>query len=152
MERLGGGDKPTVVIDFSHTPGALSVAIDAVRVHCARELWVVFGCGGDRDRGKRVPMAQASQCADHVVLTDDNPRTEGSANIIDEVMQGFAQPDEITVIADRAKAIAFALQQAQAGDLVLIAGKGHEDYQIVGTQRLHFSDREQAQLALERVA
>ena len=152
MERLGGGSKPTVVIDYSHTPGALRVAINAVRVHCARELWVVFGCGGDRDKGKRVPMAQVAQTADHIVVTDDNPRTEGSAQIISELMQGFDNPDEVSVIADRAEAIAFALQRAQVGDLVLIAGKGHEDYQIVGTQRLHFSDREHAQLQLESVA
>lgn len=144
MERLGGGNKPTVVIDFSHTPNALHVAIEAVRVHCLERLWVVFGCGGDRDKGKRAPMAAAAEAADHVVLTDDNPRTERSESIISDVMQGFVHPDKVTVIADRADAIRHALTHARAGDLVLIAGKGHEDYQIIGTQKQHFSDREQA--------
>lgn len=149
MERLGGGNQPTVVIDFSHTPGALQVAIDAVRVHCANELWVVFGCGGDRDTGKRAPMAKAAQAADHIVVTDDNPRTESSDSIISEVMRGFTDRSRVTVIADRALAISHALTQAHKGDLVLIAGKGHEDYQIIGTVKHHFSDREQAWQALE---
>lgn len=149
MERLGGADKPTVVIDYSHTPGALQVAIAAVRVHCKGQLWVVFGCGGDRDTGKRAPMAIAAQAADHVVLTDDNPRTESSESIIKDVLSGFESLDKVKVIADRGEAIAHALSRACAGDLVLIAGKGHEDYQIVGTQRYHFSDREQALAALE---
>ena len=144
MERLGGGDKPTVVIDFSHTPNALTVAIEAVRVHCTNRLWVVFGCGGDRDKGKRAPMASASEAADHIVLTDDNPRTERSETIINDVMQGFADHHKVTVIADRADAIRHAINRAEPGDLVLIAGKGHEDYQIVGAQKHHFSDREQA--------
>ncbi len=149
MERLGGGDKPTVVIDYSHTPGALQVAIDAVRVHCANELWVVFGCGGDRDTGKRAPMARAARSADCVVVTDDNPRTEDSASIINEVMKGFDDLSRVTVIADRALAIRHALTHTKKGDLVLIAGKGHEDYQIIGTVRQPFSDREQAWQALE---
>ena len=149
MERHGGGDKPTVVIDFSHTPGALQVAINAVRVHCRASLWVVFGCGGDRDRGKRAPMAKAAQVAEHVVLTDDNPRTESSDAIIRDAMAGFDDPEKVVVIPDRAAAIRFAVTQAVSGDLVLIAGKGHEDYQIVGTQKHHFSDREQALAALE---
>ncbi len=144
MERLGGGDKPTVVIDFSHTPNALTVAIEAVRVHCLKQLWVVFGCGGDRDKGKRAPMAAAAEAADHAVLTDDNPRTESSVAIIGDVMQGFVHPEKVTVIADRADAIRHAISHARVGDLVLIAGKGHEDYQIIGTQKHHFSDREQA--------
>ncbi|MFK8080851.1 MAG: UDP-N-acetylmuramoyl-L-alanyl-D-glutamate--2,6-diaminopimelate ligase [Granulosicoccus sp.] len=148
MERLGGGDKPTVVIDYSHTPNALQLAIASVRVHCAKRLWVVFGCGGDRDQGKRAPMARAAQTADYVVLTDDNPRTEISANIISDVLKGFDSTENVTVIADRAQAIRHALLSAQAGDLVLIAGKGHEDYQIVGAEKLYFSDREQAQLLL----
>lgn len=149
MERLGGAGKPTVVIDFSHTPGALQLAIAAVKVHCEGQLWVVFGCGGDRDKGKRAPMATAAQAADYIVLTDDNPRTESSDGIIQDVLRGFDTLEKVTVIADRGQAIAHALAQARAGDLVLIAGKGHEDYQIVGTQRHHFSDREQALAALE---
>lgn len=148
MERFGGDDQPTVVVDFCHTPQALEVALNAVRVHASKEIWVVFGCGGDRDSGKRSGMARAAEAADHVVLTDDNPRTEQSQAIIDDAMAGFEKPDAVHVIADRSKAIQFAVSQADAGDLVLIAGKGHEDYQIIGTTRYHFSDREQALLAL----
>ncbi len=124
------------------------VAIDAVRIHCQKRLWVVFGCGGDRDNGKRAPMAKAAEAADHVIVTDDNPRTESSEDIIHDVMQGFDDPSRVTVIPNRADAINHALAMASAGDLVLIAGKGHEDYQIIGSQKHHFSDREQAQQAL----
>lgn len=149
MERFGGEHKPTVVVDFSHTPQALSVAIEAARLHCAGRLWVVFGCGGDRDPGKRAPMAAAAEAADHVILTDDNPRTEASQNIIDQAMKGFRHPDAITVIADRAAAIHHAVTTAQPDDLVLVAGKGHEDYQIIGTTRHPFSDRAHVVSALE---
>lgn len=149
MELLGGAGQAKVVIDYSHTPDALKAAISSVRHHCAKQLWVVFGCGGDRDTGKRAAMARAAQAADHIVLTDDNPRTESSANIISDVLEGFDNAQEVAVIADRADAIRHALANAKAGDLVLIAGKGHENYQIVGSKRYHFSDREQAQAALE---
>lgn len=152
MERLGGDDKPTVVVDYCHTPQALSVAIDAVRIHASQQVWVVFGCGGDRDAGKRPAMAKASEAADHVVLTDDNPRHEKSQSIFDDAMGGFSDPESVHVIADRAQAIRFAIGHATAGDLVLIAGKGHEDYQIVGATRHYFSDREQALLALEQAS
>ena len=149
MERFGGEHVPTVVVDFSHTPQALSTAIEAVRVHCKGKLWVVFGCGGDRDAGKRAPMATAAEQADYVVLTDDNPRTESSLDIINEVMKGFSNPSVVTVIAERAKAIKHAVQQAQADDLVLVAGKGHEDYQIIGKTKFPFSDRAEVLAALE---
>ncbi len=149
MERLGGGQQPTVVIDYCHTPGALQVAIEATRAHCAKSLWVVFGCGGDRDTGKRIPMAKAAEAADRIILTDDNPRTENSSSIIEQVMSGFTQPASVTVISDREQAIRYALVNATKGDLILVAGKGHEDYQIVGTERLQFSDREVSLAALE---
>ena len=149
MERFGGENLPTVVVDFSHTPQALSTAIESVRIHCKAQLWVVFGCGGDRDPGKRAPMATAAESADHVVLTDDNPRTESSLDIITATMQGFANPDAVVVIADRAKAIRHAVQNAQADDLVLIAGKGHEDYQIIGKTKHPFSDRAEVLAALK---
>jgi len=152
MERLGQSGQPTVVIDFSHTPQALSVAIDAVRVHCHGSLWVVFGCGGDRDPGKRAPMAAAAEAADHVVLTDDNPRTERSEDIIADALKGFGNPEAVCVIADRAQAIAHAIRHAANDDLILIAGKGHEDYQIVGTTRHSFSDRVEALAALEQAS
>ncbi|MDB4222813.1 UDP-N-acetylmuramoyl-L-alanyl-D-glutamate--2,6-diaminopimelate ligase [Granulosicoccus sp.] len=149
MERFGGENVPTVVVDFSHTPQALSTAIESVRVHCKGKLWVVFGCGGDRDPGKRAPMASAAQSADYVVLTDDNPRTESSIDIINAAMKGFTNPATVTVIADRAKAIKHAVLQAQADDLVLVAGKGHEDYQIIGNTKYPFSDRAEVLAALE---
>lgn len=149
MERLGSEAQPVVVIDFCHTPQALTVAIESVRVHCAGQLWVVFGCGGDRDTGKRAPMARAAEAADHIVLTDDNPRTESSARIIEDTLKGFENQSAVTIIADRASAIRHAVTSACADDLILIAGKGHENYQIVGSTRLPFSDREQALAALE---
>lgn len=152
MERLGSGAQPTVVIDFCHTPQALTVAIESVRVHCVGQLWVVFGCGGDRDTGKRAPMARAAEAADHIVLTDDNPRTESSAKIIEDTLKGFVDKARVTIIADRASAIRHAVTNACADDLILIAGKGHENYQIVGSTRLPFSDRDQALAALELVS
>lgn len=152
MERFGGKDQPTVVVDFSHTPQALSVAIDAVRLHCRGKLWVVFGCGGDRDSGKRAPMARAAEAADFIVLTDDNPRTESSAEIISAIMAGFTDSSRVKVICDRAAAIRYAVFHAQDDDLILIAGKGHEQYQIVGNERLPFSDRAVALSALEEAS
>lgn len=152
MERFTHTGMPTVLVDFSHTPQALSVAISAVQVHCRGQLWLVFGCGGDRDPGKRAPMAKAAEAANHVVLTDDNPRTEQSADIIADVMQGFTAPSRVTVIADRAAAIRHAILNAAQDDLVLIAGKGHEDYQIVGDTRIHFSDAEQVLAVLEQAS
>lgn len=149
MERFGGGNVPTVVVDFSHTPQALSTAIEAVRVHCRGKLWVVFGCGGDRDPGKRAPMAAAAQSADHVVLTDDNPRTESSIDIISAAMKGFTNPAAVVVIADRAKAIRHAIHHAETDDLVLVAGKGHENYQIIGKTKYPFSDKSEVLTALE---
>jgi len=148
MERFGGENVPTVVVDFSHTPQALRTVIEAVRVHCQGTLWVVFGCGGDRDAGKRVPMAIAAQSADRVVLTDDNPRTERSLDIINETLKGFTDPDSVIVIADRAKAIRHAVKHAKPEDLVLVAGKGHEDYQIVGKTKYPFSDSSEVLAAL----
>lgn len=152
MERFGGANHPTVVVDFSHTPQALGVAIESARVHCNGRLWVVFGCGGDRDPGKRAPMAAAAEAADRVVLTNDNPRTEKSQAIFDDVMAGFQNAAQVTVIADRATAIASTIGQAAVDDLILIAGKGHEEYQIIGTTRHAFSDRQQVLAALEKAS
>ena len=152
MQRLGGHNKPTVVIDYSHTPGALSTAIDAVRIHCQRELWVVFGCGGDRDTGKRAPMAKAAEAAEYVVVTNDNPRTEDADSIIKDVLEGFDDKNRVLVIPDRSEAIEHAVLNAHSDDLILIAGKGHENYQVIGTERHHFSDLEHAQAALEKTS
>ncbi len=143
MERLGGGPgQPLAVVDYAHTPHALEQALTALREHGGGRLWCVFGCGGDRDPGKRPLMgAVAERLADRVIVTDDNPRTEPPERIVDGILAGIRRPQAAAVIRDRRAAILGALAEAEVGDLVLIAGKGHEDYQIVGTERSPFSDR-----------
>jgi UDP-N-acetylmuramoyl-L-alanyl-D-glutamate--2,6-diaminopimelate ligase len=138
-----------VVIDYAHTPDALEKALQALHSHCEGELWVVFGCGGDRDRGKRPLMgAVAEKLADRILLTDDNPRSESGDQIIAEILRGITRPAQVLVERSRAAAIRRAIHAARSDDLVLVAGKGHEDYQLVGTQRLAFSDQEQVLDAL----
>lgn len=151
MEPFTKQGGPTVVVDYSHTPGALALALKTLRDYCSQQrsakLIVVFGCGGDRDQGKRALMAQAAeQNADTVIVTNDNPRSEDPQKIIDDIHAGFERPQQ--VIPDRATAIRAAIEMASEHDWVLIAGKGHEDYQLIGEQRLHFSDREQVEEAL----
>jgi UDP-N-acetylmuramoyl-L-alanyl-D-glutamate--2,6-diaminopimelate ligase len=149
MQLFGGGEQPSVVVDYAHTPDALDKALQAARVHCSARLSVVFGCGGDRDRGKRPQMgALAERLADRVYVTDDNPRSESSADIIEEILAGMQHPEAVRLEADRGRAIRQAIGEAVAGDMVLVAGKGHEDYQLVGDLRLHFDDREQVAEAL----
>lgn len=142
MQRLGGTNgQPLAVIDYAHTPHALEQALTALREHGGQRLWCVFGCGGDRDTGKRPLMgAVAEQLADRVIVTDDNPRTEDPDRIVRDIMAGMQHPTAATVIRDRSAAIAHALSAASPADIVLVAGKGHEDYQIIGEQRLPFSD------------
>ena len=153
MERLGGAGRPLVVVDYSHTPDALEHALIAARAHTDKQLICVFGCGGDRDTGKRPQMGKiAERLADKVILTDDNPRTEDGDWIITDILDGMERPSSVLVQRDRAKAIRTAVAQAGAGDLVLVCGKGHENYQLVGDQRLDFSDCEQVLLALEETA
>lgn len=148
MERFGHAKSPTVVVDYAHTPDALQKVLIALRNHCTGQLWCVFGCGGNRDRGKRSVMGQIAQYyADKVVITDDNPRYEDPQAIVADILQGYPSPTAI--IRDRAHAIRYALQQAHIGDIVLVAGKGHEDYQIVGDQRLAFSDRDWVRSSLD---
>ncbi|MEE9332617.1 MAG: UDP-N-acetylmuramoyl-L-alanyl-D-glutamate--2,6-diaminopimelate ligase [Granulosicoccaceae bacterium] len=141
MEQFSAKGRPTVVVDFAHTPQALQSAIAALRDHADGVLWVVFGCGGDRDKGKRLPMGRAAEAANHVIVTDDNPRWESSQSIIDAILSGMQNPQAAIVIADRREAIAYAITTAAENDVVLIAGKGHEDYQINNGKRLPFSDR-----------
>jgi UDP-N-acetylmuramoyl-L-alanyl-D-glutamate--2,6-diaminopimelate ligase len=143
MERFGKPHQPTIIIDYAHTPDALEKALLALSEHKSGtgNLWCVFGCGGNRDKGKRSLMGEVAQrYADKIIITDDNPRHEASQSIIDDILQGCPTP--LAVIPDRYKAIIYALQNAKVGDMVLIAGKGHEDYQEIGNQRLPFSDRE----------
>ncbi len=147
MELVDANVLPVVVIDYAHTPDALEKALQALRNHCQGELWVVFGCGGDRDIGKRAEMGKvADHRADNIVVTSDNPRTESPEKIIDQVLLGITR--DVSVVVDRRDAIRTAIKDAQPNDVILIAGKGHEDYQILGAQRLPFSDQAEARLAL----
>lgn len=143
MEAFRGPASPAlVVVDYAHTPGALAAALSAARAHTAQALWCVFGCGGDRDRGKRPLMGRAAaEGADRVVVTDDNPRSEDPAAIVAEIRAGMSGAAAVRVIHSRTEAIAAAVQGAGPGDTVLVAGKGHEDYQIYGAERRHYSDR-----------
>lgn len=149
MQAYGAEDQPRVVIDYAHTPDALEKALVALRSHCPGRLSVVFGCGGDRDRGKRPLMgAAAYRLADQVILTDDNPRTESGDRIIQEILAGISAAGQVRVERNRAVAIHQAINSAEPGDLVLVAGKGHEDYQLVGQTKLPFDDQEQVLSAL----
>jgi UDP-N-acetylmuramoyl-L-alanyl-D-glutamate--2,6-diaminopimelate ligase len=141
-----------VFVDYAHTDDALVNVINTLKPLCRGKLIVLFGCGGDRDKTKRPRMARAVETmADLAVVTSDNPRTEDPAAIIRDIVAGFENPgaEKIIVEADRAKAIAAAVQMARSGDIVLLAGKGHEDYQIIGTEKRHFSDVEEAARALD---
>ncbi|WML89864.1 UDP-N-acetylmuramoyl-L-alanyl-D-glutamate--2,6-diaminopimelate ligase [Thiothrix lacustris] len=153
MERVAStvrGEQPLVVVDYAHTPGALQQVLKAVRVHTRGRLLCVFGCGGDRDRGKRPLMAKIAESdADVVIITDDNPRSENPQQIFEDIMQGINNKVGVTVEHDRAQAIRLAIRQAQPGDTVLIAGKGHETVQILAHGTVPFDDRIQAAQALQ---
>ncbi len=150
MDLLGGQGLPRVVVDYAHTPDALEKALTAVREHARGRVICVFGCGGDRDRGKRPRMgAVAERLADRVIVTDDNPRGEDGDVIVRQILEGMREPDAVEVERDRARAIERAIGQAASEDLVLVAGKGHETWQLVGGQRIPFSDHEQVRRALQ---
>jgi UDP-N-acetylmuramoyl-L-alanyl-D-glutamate--2,6-diaminopimelate ligase len=151
MEQVKVADTQqiSVIVDYAHTPDSLDNLLKAARPFISGQMICVFGCGGDRDRTKRPLMGKiASDLADQVIVTSDNPRTENPETILADVVAGIPGDRPIQVIADRAEAIAKAIREAQPGDGVLIAGKGHEDYQIIGTEKIHFDDREQARAAL----
>ena len=143
MEVLGGPpERPWVVVDYAHTPDALERVLKTLESAVSGELWCVFGCGGDRDRGKRPMMgAIAADLADRIVLTDDNPRSEDPDRIVDDIRAGMAEHPRVSVIHDRRTALKTAIEGARPGDVVLVAGKGHEAEQLVGTERRVFSDR-----------
>ncbi len=139
----------SVIVDYAHTPDSLENLLKAARPFIRGKMICVFGCGGDRDRTKRPLMGKiAAELADIAVVTSDNPRTEDPEQILADVVAGIPASVEPLVISDRATAIRQAIREAKAGDGVLIAGKGHEDYQILGTEKIHFDDREQAREAL----
>jgi UDP-N-acetylmuramoyl-L-alanyl-D-glutamate--2,6-diaminopimelate ligase len=142
---------PMVVVDYAHTPDALEKALRATRSHTHGALWVVFGCGGDRDAGKRPQMARiAERLADRVCVTSDNPRSESPAQIVADVLQGFSRREAVQVELDRSLAIARTIAAAADRDAVLIAGKGHETWQEIGPEKIPFDDADHARRALER--
>jgi UDP-N-acetylmuramoyl-L-alanyl-D-glutamate--2,6-diaminopimelate ligase len=150
MQRLGGGSRPLVVVDYAHTPDALEKVLAALRPHAKGQLTCLFGCGGDRDRGKRPLMAEVvERLADNVLVTDDNPRSEDPSRIFNDIRAGFVSANAVDFVAGRGQAIAQIIAQASAADVIVLAGKGHEDYQEINGQRQPFSDLEEATKALD---
>lgn len=142
MEVFSAPNKPTVVVDYAHTPDALEKALAAARLHCKGQLWCVFGCGGDRDKGKRPLMgAAAEEWADKIIITDDNPRSEDPIDIINDIMAGLLDSSRALAIPGRPEAVTNTILQASPDDVIVLAGKGHEDYQIIGNRKLDYSDR-----------
>ena len=147
------GDVPTVVVDYAHTPQALMSVLKVLREQCEGKLWCVFGCGGNRDQGKRKLMAQAvEQFADVAVVTNDNPRFEDPEKITDEIVAGFSSTSNYLLLHDRKNAIEYAIQHADENDVVLVAGKGHEAVQIIKHEHLPFDDKKIASNALQSKA
>ncbi|RUM93900.1 MAG: UDP-N-acetylmuramoyl-L-alanyl-D-glutamate--2,6-diaminopimelate ligase [Thiothrix sp.] len=152
MERFGGGVYPLVVVDYAHTPDAMEKALLALRTHTSGKLVCVFGCGGDRDWGKRPQMGEiVERHTDFAIITDDNPRSEDPSVIVKQIRAGLQRPRKMPVIHDRFSAIETALEIAVPGDCVLIAGKGHEECQIIEDERVAFSDRQVVSDWLKRV-
>jgi len=152
MEMFGGSDRaPLAIVDYAHTPDALAKALRAARLHCRGQLRIVFGCGGDRDAGKRPLMGRvAAELADDIIITDDNPRSEDPTHIVADIVAGITGSAPMMIEHDRSLAIRMALQRSSPGDVVVVAGKGHEDYQIYGAERRPFRDQAIVSAALER--
>ena len=154
MERFGGeNNQPLVIVDYAHTPDALEKLLHNARGLASRRLIVVFGAGGDRDPTKRAPMGRAAaRLADVIIVTNDNPRTEKPEPIAAKIAEGIGERGraglEWEILLDRRAAIRKAVAMAAPGDAVVIAGKGHEDYQILGKEKTHFDDREEARAAV----
>jgi UDP-N-acetylmuramoyl-L-alanyl-D-glutamate--2,6-diaminopimelate ligase len=154
LEAVEGGQDFKVLVDYAHTDDALKNVLTTLRSLCKGNLTVVFGCGGDRDRTKRPRMAKvATELADSVIVTSDNPRTESPADIIEDIIKGFARSDweKVMIEPDRKMAIELAVKGAGKRDIVLIAGKGHETYQIIGTERIDFDDKQAARELLKAI-
>ncbi len=149
LERFSSGSRsPSVIVDYAHTPQALDKALLSMRQHCKGRLWLVFGCGGDRDRGKRPQMGRiADQLADRIIITDDNPRSEDGRRIVEQILEGCQRAD-IRIVRDREAAICEAINQAKSDDLVLITGKGHETTQEINGVKYPLSDRKIVREAL----
>ncbi len=151
LQQFGGHDAPLVVVDYAHTPDALAKTLSTLRQLAQRrngELWCVFGCGGDRDPGKRPQMGAVAEVADHVIVTSDNPRSEGPDVIIAQIMAGMKQPQRAQALEDRAAAILWSVRRAGKADVVLLAGKGDETYQEIKGKKLPFLDADHAAVAL----
>lgn len=149
MTSFGGEEKPLVIVDYAHKPDALEKVLIALRQQCKGKLYCIFGCGGNRDQGKRPMMAKiAEDNADQVIVTDDNPRDENPADIVRDILQGFSDVSKVIVQHDRARAIREIVQLAKKGDCILIAGKGAETYQHIGDQKFPFSDIDKVKEAL----
>lgn len=154
MQRFGGTRTPQVIVDYAHTPDSLAQALKAARSHCKRKLCVVFGCGGNRDSTKRAMMgAIAAQHADKIILTNDNPRNEKPEHILDEILSGIPEEDKkkVTVEPCRKTAIRMAVERSLPLDVILVAGKGHEEYQLIGKEKIAFSDEKTVQQILQEV-
>lgn len=151
LQPVGSDSALQVLVDFAHTADALESVLTAIRAHSKKKLWCVFGCGGDRDKGKRPMMAAvAERLADQVVITSDNPRSEDPDAILHDVLSGFDAPETVISQVDRQAAIEFAVNNAADGDCILIAGKGHEQYQLVGSTKVDFCDVAAAKAALKK--
>lgn len=144
LQQIALSNGATAIIDYAHTPDALENVLRTIgSMNTNGKVITLFGCGGDRDKGKRPLMAQAAEAfSDLVIVTSDNPRTEKPESIIDEITKGFTSAANVTTIVDRKEAIQYALGYAGSGDIILLAGKGHEDYQIIGKEKIHFDDKE----------
>ena len=141
MEAYPLKNEALAIIDYAHTPDAMEKALSTVRKITEKKLIVVFGCGGDRDRGKRAQMGTVAQkWSNHTIVTDDNPRTENPKQIIDDILEGMKNDSTMEIISDRQQAITKAVTNCNKGDVVLIAGKGHEGYQIIGKVKHHFDE------------
>jgi len=143
MELISWGQKFNILIDYAHTADAFQRLLHTSRDLTKGKIWMVFGCGGDRDKGKRPEMGKvASDLADYVILTCDNPRTENLDQINQQIYEGVARKEKVNIIKDREEAIREALSTAEVGDTVILAGKGHENYQIIGKRKFRFVEKE----------
>jgi UDP-N-acetylmuramoyl-L-alanyl-D-glutamate--2,6-diaminopimelate ligase len=152
MEVVSGPER-VAIVDYAHTPDALRRLLADVREICSGRLICVFGCGGDRDRGKRPQMGRiAGEMADRIIVTSDNPRTEDPLKIIEDIVKGLPQGTAHEIIPAREEAITRAVALSGPGDVILVAGKGHEDYQIIGSTRRSFDDRDAVRKAFGAIA